>query len=555
MRYTKEQILEKIKGGLIVSCQALPHEPLYVEEKSIMYLMARAAKQAGACGIRTSSVRDVIAIKEETDLPVIGIIKINYDGYDSYITPTMKEVDELVEAGPDIIALDCTMRKRGDGTTINEFLAQIRAKYPEILLMADISTYEEGINARNCGVDFVGNTLSGYTDYSPRVDGPDLELVRRLSEDLDIPVIAEGKVHYPYQAVQMLEAGAHAVVVGGAITRPLEITTRFMKALEGYHKKKAAVCADCAEKKAYLGIDIGGTAVKMGLINAAGDILDTVSAAVDFDGYETPIIETVVKTARTFLQENAALTLAGIGVSATGQIDCHTGEVIGAAGHIKNWLHTPIGARLQAEFGVPVKAANDANCAVMGEQWLGAAKGAKNVVMITVGTGIGGGVIVNGQLMNGASGVGGELGHFIIRQDGRCSCGNNGCIERHASVPALIRRIKEHPEFASMGLDPENVNGRTIFAQAAQGNAYVREVLDDWMADICAGLTGLIHIFNPELVLIGGGVSEQKELFVEPVREKVLSMIMPEFAQGLRIEAAELGNNAGMLGAVANLLA
>ena len=106
-----------------------------------------------------------------------------------------------------------------------------------------------------------------------------------------------------------------------------------------------------------------------------------------------------------------------------------------------------------------------------------------------------------------------------------------------------------------MGLDPENVNGRTIFAQAAQGNAYVQEVLDDWMADICAGLTGLIHIFNPELVLIGGGVSEQKELFVEPVREKVLSMIMPEFAQGLRIEAAELGNNAGMLGAVATLLA
>lgn len=234
MRYLKEEILNRIKGQLIVSCQALPSEPLYVDEKSIMYLMARAAKQAGSPCIRTSSIRDVIAIKEETGLPVIGIIKINYDGYASYITPTMKEIDELVAADSDIIALDCTMRKRGDGTTINEFIAQIKDKYPDIVLMADISTYEEGVNAWKCGVDLVGTTLSGYTDYSPKVDGPDIELVHKLSVNLDIPVIAEGKVHYPDQAVQMLEAGAYAVVVGGAITRPLEIATRFMRKIKEY---------------------------------------------------------------------------------------------------------------------------------------------------------------------------------------------------------------------------------------------------------------------------------------------------------------------------------
>ena len=204
MRYSKQEILERIKGQLIVSCQALPSEPLYVEEKSIMYLMARAAKQAGSPCIRTSSIRDVLAIKEETDLPVIGIIKIVYDGYDSYITPTMKEVDELYAADADIIALDCTMRRRGDGSTINEFIAQIKEKYPDVVLMADISTYEEGVNAWKCGVDFVGTTLSGYTDYSPKVDGPDVELVKKLSETIDIPVIAEGKVHYPDEAVQML---------------------------------------------------------------------------------------------------------------------------------------------------------------------------------------------------------------------------------------------------------------------------------------------------------------------------------------------------------------
>lgn len=237
MRYSKQEILERIKGQLIVSCQALPSEPLYVEEKSIMYLMARAAKQAGSPCIRTSSIRDVTAIKEETGLPVIGIIKIVYDGYDSYITPTMKEVDQLYAADADIIALDCTMRKRGDGTEINEFIAQIKEKYPDAILMADISTYEEGVNAWKCGVDFVGTTLSGYTDYSPKVDGPDVELVKKLSQNIDIPVIAEGKVHYPDQAVEMLEAGAYAVVVGGAITRPLEIATRFMNRVKGYHNE------------------------------------------------------------------------------------------------------------------------------------------------------------------------------------------------------------------------------------------------------------------------------------------------------------------------------
>lgn len=235
MRYSKQEILERIKGQLIVSCQALPSEPLYVEEKSIMYLMARAAKQAGSPCIRTSSIRDVLAIKEETDLPVIGIVKIVYDGYDSYITPTMKEVDELYAADADIIALDCTMRKRGDGTTINEFIAQIKEKYPDAVLMADISTYEEGVNAWKCGVDFVGTTLSGYTDYSPKVDGPDVQLVKKLSETIDVPVIAEGKVHYPDEAVQMLKAGAYAVVVGGAITRPLEIATRFINRVKEYH--------------------------------------------------------------------------------------------------------------------------------------------------------------------------------------------------------------------------------------------------------------------------------------------------------------------------------
>ena len=228
----KEELLKKIKGKLIVSCQALPGEPLYIENGTMMPLMAVAAKQAGAAGIRTNSKRDVEEIRKVVDLPIIGLIKKSYDGFPQYITVTMKEIDELVEAKADIIALDCTMRERPEAKTINEFIKKIKEKYPDILLMADISTFEEGVNAEKAGVDFVGTTLSGYTPYRKKSDGPDFNLVENLAKTLRIPVIAEGKVHEPKQAKKMLELGAFAVVVGGAITRPLEIAQRFVKEID-----------------------------------------------------------------------------------------------------------------------------------------------------------------------------------------------------------------------------------------------------------------------------------------------------------------------------------
>lgn len=229
---TKNWLLNQLKGGLIVSCQALPGEPLYRADHSVMPAMARAALTAGARGIRACGVRDVAAIRQETGLPVIGLIKKKYEGYDSYITPTMSEVDALVAAGAHIVALDCTDRARGDQMSGARYLSAVRKKYPKLMLMADISVFEEGIAAAAAGADFIGTTMSGYTPYSPQTLDPDFVLVSRLAAAVDVPVIGEGRIHTPQQAVRMLECGAWSVVVGGAITRPQEIAARFVKELE-----------------------------------------------------------------------------------------------------------------------------------------------------------------------------------------------------------------------------------------------------------------------------------------------------------------------------------
>lgn len=208
--------------GLIVSCQALPNEPLH--SSFIMGRMALAAKEGGAIGIRANTTADIQAIKAEVDLPIIGIIKQDYDNMIPYITPTMKEVDALVKEGIDVVALDATINQDED------FLKEVIAKYPKQKFMADISTVEEGLRAEKLGFHFVGTTLIGYTEQSKGMNN--FQVLSTLIENCNVPVIAEGNFDTPEKARKALEIGAYSVVVGGAITRPQLIAKKFSEEVQ-----------------------------------------------------------------------------------------------------------------------------------------------------------------------------------------------------------------------------------------------------------------------------------------------------------------------------------
>lgn len=224
--------VENLKGKLIVSCQALPDEPLH--SSFIMGRMALAAKQGGAAGIRANTKEDIKEIRSQVDLPIIGIVKRDYDDSDIYITPTMKEIEELMEVKPEIIAMDATIATRPGGKNIDEFFKEVKEKYPEQLFMADCSTVDEALHADELGFDFIGTTMVGYTPQSKddKIEANDFEILRKIVSNVKHKVIAEGNINTPQKARRVVELGAYSVVVGSIITRPQLITKSFVEEME-----------------------------------------------------------------------------------------------------------------------------------------------------------------------------------------------------------------------------------------------------------------------------------------------------------------------------------
>ena len=219
------EIIEKLKNGLIVSCQALDGNPL--KSPVHMAAMALAAEMGGAVGIRANGTEDIPAIKKLVKIPIIGIYKTERSLDTPYITPDFEHAKAIADLGVEIIALDATDRPRKNGVNVYELIRKIKSELG-VLVMADIATFEEGVAAAKAGVDLVATTLSGYTTYSAPTKGPDLELIRRLKAAIDVPIIAEGRFVCPGDVAAGIAAGAHAVVVGKAITNVQFTTNMFI---------------------------------------------------------------------------------------------------------------------------------------------------------------------------------------------------------------------------------------------------------------------------------------------------------------------------------------
>jgi glucokinase len=312
--------------------------------------------------------------------------------------------------------------------------------------------------------------------------------------------------------------------------------------------------------KHVIAVDVGGTNIKTGILDERGRLLHTGLYPTDssggFIGYFKAIIG---KTLDKAGELNARID--GIGVDSTGQVDYMKG-IIECNRLLPEWEGVKVKELIEQEFKLAACVENDVNAAAIGEKWLGAAQPFENFVCLTVGTGLGGGAVCDDKLIRGKNGAAVEIGHTIIEYNGlKCYCGNDGCLQQYASITALTAKVKqairEGRETAVLKLaggDLSGINGKMVFDAAKDGDVVALNAIESLVNYLSAGIVNVLHLFNPEAVIIGGAVSAQGEYLLGPIREKVKKMALPVFSRNLIIEAAKLGNNAGITGAARLIL-
>jgi len=306
----------------------------------------------------------------------------------------------------------------------------------------------------------------------------------------------------------------------------------------------------------HVGIDLGGTNIAVGIVNEQNEIVGRGNLKTAKSGTAEDTVKDMA-AAVALAVENTGITMddiADIGIAAPGSVDPETG-IIAYANNIP-FENTPVCDMLQTALGKPCYIENDANAAAYGELLAGAGQGASNFLMVTLGTGVGGGVIIDGKIYGGFNHAGAELGHMIIIKDGYpCTCGAKGCLEAYASATALIRQTQEamdkHPESVMWQLSAEKgVSGRTAFDGMRAGDAVAAQVVDEYIAYLACGITSLVNIFQPQFVAVGGGICNEGDTLLVPLREKVAAGDYNKNpAKRTTICKAALGNDAGIIGA------
>ncbi|GLI56619.1 N-acetylmannosamine kinase [Propionigenium maris DSM 9537] len=293
--------------------------------------------------------------------------------------------------------------------------------------------------------------------------------------------------------------------------------------------------------KRFILFDIGGTGVKYGVTDAHGKFLVRESFFTQPERGSNDLLGRMGERVDSCMKE---YTLSGIGISATGQVDYSSGRISAATDLIKGWVGTNLKKYFEDKYDLPVIVENDVNCVALGEMWLGAGRDLDNFISIALGTGIGGGIILNRRLFRGSHYSAGEFGHMKIRTEGRlCRCGDRGCYEAHASTLALVSLVKEVT-------GERNITGEEIFQYEKAGVEPYKGIVSQWIRDIGDGLKNIVVSFNPEALIIGGGVSAQGEYLLDKIREDLKAKLQENFYENLDIMGAALKNDAGMLGAL-----
>lgn len=523
-------VLQKLKGQLIVSCQANPGDAFYGPE--MMARFARAASSGGAGGLRLNGAADIAEVRRHTDMPIIGIAKEVWIDGQVLITPTFEAARRLAQAGASLIALDCTARGQRYGAF--ERLAQIRAELA-LPVLADVATLEEAEAATAAGADAVASTLRGYTAETKEISRFDPEFLAELCRRVPVPVIAEGRIMSPEQARCAVRAGVLAVVVGTAITRPHEITRAFAAAVrEEYHAPTAG---------AWLGIDLGGTNTKFGAVSAAGQLLFRGAVPTPARAGRDALLEHLKRTALACARQaaEAGIPARALGVATAGWVDRRTGAVAYATENLPGWTGTPIAAELAPVVGMPVAVENDANALAVGEKRFGLARAATDFVCFTLGTGVGGGCYTANHLNRGRNSFANAIGHIPIARTGPpCSCGRKGCLEVFANAAALVR-------YSGGGFS----EAQAVITAANAGDAAARRAVRRLAEHLSAGAAAVVHLLDPELLIFSGGLVEQNSLLIDFLRERLPYEVTAWEQRHIDVRASELGYYGGVFGAAA----
>jgi N-acetylmannosamine-6-phosphate 2-epimerase/N-acetylmannosamine kinase len=521
------EVLSRLHGKLIVSCQAPDGDAFRHPE--CMARFAQAARDGGAAGIRANGVEDIRAIRQAVDLPVVAIAKRIWSDGRILITGVFEDAAELARNGAEMIAIDVTSRGQRFGAL--ERLARIKRELG-VTVLADIATVEEAVAAEQAGADAVLSTMRGYTDETAHTTGFEPDFIAQLVRAVKVPVIAEGRIGTPSEARAAIQSGAWAVIVGTAITRPSAITRRFADAVESARTLRGDI----------LGIDLGGTNTKYGIVSSGGHL--SAEGFVPTPSGGGAVLLAHLKTVARRLVESArqaGIDPCALGVATAGWVDTRTGCVAYATENLPGWTGTRIAEELQAATGLPVAVENDANALAAAESQFGAARGCRDFVCVTLGTGVGGGCYTGGRLNHGAHYFANALGHIPVVLDGLpCTCGLKGCLEAYANAAALVR-------YAG-GAYP---NAEEIVNAANTGDLRARAAVLQYGKYLALGAASIVHLLDPEMLILAGGIAQNNPLLLATLQSELAARLTVPDRRKLHVTVSSLGYYAGVYGAAA----